>query len=156
MEILCRSHNILKKFHEINFFTIAMNELYRKLISQNTFKVSVFPHCKRFCSQNFVTQCAASLLFSFLCYLYFDENFCKVLPIGDGTCWATISVKPLKSPKNRWKTNLNRGRTFIFDSSFVNLMPSSSQSIGSEISTSPTIWANILYMGSKMNSMKLL
>ena len=59
---------------------------------------------------------------------------------GEGICWATMSVKPVKSPRNLWNTKRSKGLTFNRLSSLVNLIPSSSQSMGKLVSTSPTTW----------------
>ena len=61
---------------------------------------------------------------------------------GEGICWATMSVKPVKSPRNLWNTKRSKGLTFNRLSSLVNLIPSSSQSMGKLVSTSPTTWKN--------------
>ena len=72
----------------------------------------------------------------------FTCTLVAALSRGEGICWATISVKPVKSPRNLWNTKRSKGLTFNRLSSLVNLMPNSSQSMGKLVSTSPTTWAN--------------
>ena len=70
-------------------------------------------------------------------------------------CSTHMSVKPVKLPRKREHISRNNGLTFILDSSFDSLMPSSEQSAGRHVSTSPTTCENSLYNGSRMNSTKL-
>lgn len=59
------------------------------------------------------------------------------------------------TPKKRWHTSRNKGRIFIANSVLLSFTPSSSNVWGNVVSTSPTVCANILYRGSRMNSTKL-
>lgn len=62
---------------------------------------------------------------------------------------------PEKSPKNRLKMMRNSGRMFSLISDLLRPMPNSVHNPGRPESTSPTVWANILYNGSNMKSTKV-